>query len=643
MVTRVEPEEKEGDDAGSKEDEEKPAKKKIRKPRERHVINTQCLADAKMTIQYLVERMADRILIVGSLGPRLGMPRAEYSLEPVARAYKSVFDQEVIFKEQCEYDNFAQMIEDNEIPEGGTVLFENLNFNPGEHGFILDPDTSQVRLVSLKQQRLFREHLGGYGKVFVNEAPNASLAESASICGISTQHMLLGLRTKEIINKLATFFMYSGFPFAAVLGGHDIRDKILLINSLIDTASHIYLFGELALYFLSALGVKITGYVHDDIYYGAVRKVVVRAKEHAVELILPKDFVAIKALPKKPPPEEKKEEEKKEEAKTLDKAKGKKETAKAPAAKRGKEQKKEEKKEEQKEEAKVVVRDEKAEREAAAEEERLWITEALKAARKVALPEKDIVTWFLNRPKEEPKKEPEPEDAEKEEKKKEEKKKEEKKKEEKKGKSDDAKKKAEKAEDKKEEEKAPEPPKRDPMDILEQDEWLAGYGEETVADLRTAIDRPLKVLWDGELDLKDRPDTKFLTRAIYDGLLKRKAEIPAHKRQRKLTLIHGTEGRDAMAKISEIVKQEEKEKLRKARQAAAGEDADEDEEVEEPVEEEEKKGFDISTVCTESLSEGLYSMRMMQGADIPGLLNIEERPRPTRDELECDLAVLEDI
>ena len=208
-------------------------------------------------------------------------------------------------------------------------------------------------------------------------------------------------------------------------------------------------------------------------------------------------------------------------------------------------------------------------------------------------------------------------------------------------------KKENKKEDKKEEKKEPEEPKvpvpvpKDPMDIVNSDEKIIGFGEETVGELRKATGKPLRVFWDGELDLKDRIDTKYLTRTMLDSLLKRRAEIPPHKKQRKLTLIHGVDARESISKISEIVRQEEKEKLRKERLAAAGDD--EDAEVEEPIEEEDKRGFDIGTVCTDCLGDGPFTMKLLQGEYIPGLLNIAERPRPTRDELECDLAILDDI
>ena len=211
----------------------------------------------------------------------------------------------------------------------------------------------------------------------------------------------------------------------------------------------------------------------------------------------------------------------------------------------------------------------------------------------------------------------------------------------------DAKKEDKKTEEAKDDDSKPkEPPPKDRMDVLDPDEQVIGFGPATTADLAKATAKPLRLLWDGELDLCERPDTKFLTRVLLDSLLKRRAEVPPHKRKRKLTLINGTEARDAIVAINEIVQLEEKERqrqARKARLAAAGEDDEEVEPEEEPIEEEDKKKFDNATVCTDCLTEVPFSTRVMQGTPIPGLLRIAERPRPTRDELECDLSVLEDI
>ena len=362
--------------------------------------------DARSTLQYLIDRNADRILILGGLGPKLGYPLPEYSLEPLGAAFKSVFDLDVTFESRCEFENFQQMLEENVLPEGGTVLLENVNFNPSEHGFVHDRDTNSLKLVSLQQQELFKERLSNYGKIYVNDAPNASLTKSASISGISAQHMLLGIRLKDILNKLASFFMYSGYPFAAVLGGSNFKEQIVLINSLIDTASHIYLFGPLALYFMSALGVRIANFVHDDIYYSAVQKLALKAHDNAVELVLPKDLLVIKKLPKKQVEEKKEEpvEEKQEEAK------GKKETQKD--AKKGKEDKKADKKadkkgdkkDEKKEEAPVEVKkleskDLQAELAALKAEETAWLNEALKNVRTIPVPEPGTLLRLLPRPR----------------------------------------------------------------------------------------------------------------------------------------------------------------------------------------------------------------------------------------------------
>ena len=281
----------------------------MKKPKPRQVVDPLRLIDNKEIFQYMNEKNPDRIFIIGSLGPKLGYPLPEYSLEPLCQAFKAAFEQEVSFKPECEFGNFAQMLEDGEFPEGATTLLENLNFNPSEHGFIFNQEEKKLKLVSSKQQELFKERLSSYSKLYVNDAPIASLTESASINGISTTHMLLGVKTKEMLNTISSFFMYSGYPFAGVLGGTDIKDKILLISSLIDTATQICLFGDIGLYFLAALGIKIANYTHDDIYDEAIIKLVKKAQELGVEIILPVDFVVIKKRPKKAIQEEKKEDE----------------------------------------------------------------------------------------------------------------------------------------------------------------------------------------------------------------------------------------------------------------------------------------------------------------------------------------------
>lgn len=127
----------------------------------------------------------------------------------------------------------------------------------------------------------FKENLGKLGDIFVNDAPLMTLTNSNSIAEIKCQKKVMGIRMTQEVRKLAMFFLkkypfdiknqytvqpnwqdYYNLRFTAILGGacknaQEILDKILLANSLIDTASSIHFYGEIALAALHALGIKV--------------------------------------------------------------------------------------------------------------------------------------------------------------------------------------------------------------------------------------------------------------------------------------------------------------------------------------------------------------------------------------------------
>jgi len=127
----------------------------------------------------------------------------------------------------------------------------------------------------------FKENLGKYGDIYVNDAPLTTLTNSNSIAEIQCPRRVLGVRMTEEIRKLCLFFLkkhpndinnrwyklppqmqYFDLKFNAIVGGalkstQDLLDRVLMVNSLLDTASHIHLYGETGLAALYALGFKV--------------------------------------------------------------------------------------------------------------------------------------------------------------------------------------------------------------------------------------------------------------------------------------------------------------------------------------------------------------------------------------------------
>jgi 3-phosphoglycerate kinase len=127
----------------------------------------------------------------------------------------------------------------------------------------------------------YKEMLGRYGEIYVNDAPLATLTGSNSISEIKCSRKVLGVKVTEELRKICHFFLkrhpkdisdlwyckpnkkpYHEKEFASIVAGsvksvQDILDRILVINSLMDTCKEIYLGGQFALAALNSLGVKV--------------------------------------------------------------------------------------------------------------------------------------------------------------------------------------------------------------------------------------------------------------------------------------------------------------------------------------------------------------------------------------------------
>jgi 3-phosphoglycerate kinase len=168
----------------------------------------------------------------------------------------------------------------------------------------------------------YKEILGKYGDIYVNDAPNMTLTNSNSIAEIKCKKRVMGHRMTSELRKVAMFFLkpypydinkvyykppqfmdYYSYKFTAILGAatkssSDILDKILLANALLDTVSRIYFVGEVALAALYALGITVgkVERTEDNISdYEKMKEFFVKLFEKAadkrVPIILPTDFI----------------------------------------------------------------------------------------------------------------------------------------------------------------------------------------------------------------------------------------------------------------------------------------------------------------------------------------------------------------
>ena len=143
--------------------------------KERTVLDFTDVDKAVKTLMYLVDHLCDRIIVLASLGDQHGKECKTQSMKPVAEAFKTKIDQEVLFYQQTLIEDFHEKLETEEIPTNAILVLQNLNFVPEEIGFSYDKNTGECEIVQYEDIDKFAEELSSYGSIFINEALKDSL------------------------------------------------------------------------------------------------------------------------------------------------------------------------------------------------------------------------------------------------------------------------------------------------------------------------------------------------------------------------------------------------------------------------------------------------------------------------------------
>jgi phosphoglycerate kinase len=197
------------------------------------------------------------------------------SLRPVAARLGELLGKPVAFAGDCVGPEAEGAV--RSAPPGGIVLLENLRFHPEEE----------------KNDVEFAKGLAALADAYVNDAFGAAHRAHASVDAIVRlmPQAAAGLLMEKELHYLGTVLASPERPFAAVLGGAKVSDKIDVIQNLMPRLDRLMIGGAMAYTFFKAMG-KPTGrsLVEDD-KLDAARGIMQRAKELGLQLLLPLDHV----------------------------------------------------------------------------------------------------------------------------------------------------------------------------------------------------------------------------------------------------------------------------------------------------------------------------------------------------------------
>ncbi|MQA03139.1 MAG: phosphoglycerate kinase [Streptosporangiales bacterium] len=234
------------------------------------------------TIERLVARGA-RVVVCAHLGRPKGEVRPEFSLRPVASRLGELLGTDVAFAGDVVGDGAQQAV--TGLADGQVALLENLRFEAAE----TSKDDAERAAFAAKLAALADCYVGdGFGAV---HRKHASVYDVPGLL----PHAAGGL-VKDEVEVLQRLTGDPQRPYAVVLGGAKVSDKLGVIAGVLEVADRLIIGGGMAYTFLKAQGHEVGKSLLESDQVDAVRGHLDTAQAKGVEVVLPVDVVAVEEL-----------------------------------------------------------------------------------------------------------------------------------------------------------------------------------------------------------------------------------------------------------------------------------------------------------------------------------------------------------
>ena len=234
------------------------------------------------TIEYAIENNA-KVILMSHLGRvKEESDKNSKSLSIVAERLSELLGQEVIFINNTRGSELEKSIKD--LKNGEVLLMENTRFE--------DLDDKKESGNNLDLGRYW----ASLGDIFINDAFGTSHRSHASNVGIASNlESGIGFLIEEELNKLSLVTNNPEKPFAVILGGAKVSDKIGVIKNLVDKCDYIIIGGGMAYTFLKAQGCNIGNSLLDSDSLDFCKDMLDKYKD---KIVLPIDSIVSKEFDK---------------------------------------------------------------------------------------------------------------------------------------------------------------------------------------------------------------------------------------------------------------------------------------------------------------------------------------------------------
>lgn len=225
------------------------------------------------TIEQLVNAGA-KVILASHLGRPKGEVNEEMRLTAVGTRLAELMNKPVTKLDESIGAAVEAAV--NNMQDGDIVLLENVRFHKGEE----------------KNDAALAQEFAKLADLYINDAFGAAHRAHASTEGIAKfVPAVSGLLMEKELDVLGKALSNPERPFTAIIGGAKVKDKIGVIENLLDKVDHLIIGGGLVFTFVKAMGHDIGKSLLEEDKIELAKSFIEQAKAKGVQLHMPVDAV----------------------------------------------------------------------------------------------------------------------------------------------------------------------------------------------------------------------------------------------------------------------------------------------------------------------------------------------------------------
>lgn len=230
------------------------------------------------TINYAIEKNA-KVILMSHLGRvKIEEDKIKNDLKIIVSRLEELLNQKVIFSSSTRGIELEQKV--SELKNGQVLLIQNTRY-----------EDLNGNLESSNDESLGK-YWASLGEIFINDAFGTSHRSHASNVGIAS-HLPSGIGFLVEKELKALDINHSEKPISIILGGSKVKDKISLIENLVNVADYILIGGGMAYTFLKAHGIEVGSSLLDEDSIDFCKRML---EQYPNKIILPIDSVNAKEI-----------------------------------------------------------------------------------------------------------------------------------------------------------------------------------------------------------------------------------------------------------------------------------------------------------------------------------------------------------